>query len=152
MHLARLLDSTCYSGAGIFLSTPSDLVRFAMAMNSGKLLQPATVALLQTSQRLASGEDTGYGLGWKVKTVSLAGKPTRMAGQDAPPDKKVEDAFLVALSRRPTARERHLAEEHLQKITARFEGVNVSRKSAEEKALASLCQMLMATSEFLYVE
>ncbi len=81
-HTARLLDNTCYGGASVFLSTPSDLVRFAMAMNSGKLLEPATVALLQTSQRLASGEDTGYGLGWKVKTVSLAGKPTRMVGHD----------------------------------------------------------------------
>ena len=45
----------------MFLSTPSDLVRFGMAIESGKLLQPATVQTLQTSQRLASGEETGYG-------------------------------------------------------------------------------------------
>src|SRR5687768_13070690 len=49
--LMRDLDYTCYAGASAFLSTPSDLVRFAMAMNTGKLLQPATVELLQTSQR-----------------------------------------------------------------------------------------------------
>ena len=82
MHLTRLLDYSCYAGASVFVSTPSDLVRFGMAINSGKLLQPATVALLQTSQRLASGEETGYGLGWYVKTVTLAGKQTRVTGHD----------------------------------------------------------------------
>jgi len=70
------------AGAAGFLSTPSDLVRFGMAINAGKLLQPATRTLLQTSQRLASGEETGYGLGWKVETIPLAGEPARMAGHD----------------------------------------------------------------------
>jgi len=82
MHLMRPLDYSCYSGAGVFVSSPSDLVRFGMAMNSGKLLQPATVEVLQTSQRLASGAETGYGLGWYRKTVALAGKPTRAIGHD----------------------------------------------------------------------
>src|SRR5688572_26847783 len=54
LHLMRDIDYSCYAGASAFLSTPSDLVRFAMAINSGKLLQPETVQLLQTSQRLAS--------------------------------------------------------------------------------------------------
>ena len=80
--LMRELDISCYSGAGAFLSTPSDLVRFAMAINSGKLLQPATVQLLQTSQRLASGQETGYGLGWDLETVALAGKQTGLVGHD----------------------------------------------------------------------
>jgi CubicO group peptidase (beta-lactamase class C family) len=82
MHSMRPLDYSCYAGAGVFVSTPSDLVRFGMAMNSGKLLQPATVALLQTSQRLASGEETGYGLGWDLETVTVAGKPTRAIGHN----------------------------------------------------------------------
>jgi len=82
MHLMRPLDYSCYAGASVFVSTPSDLVRFGMAINSGKLLQPATVELLQTSQRLASGEETGYGLGWSLKTVTLAGKQTRVIGHD----------------------------------------------------------------------
>ncbi len=50
----RPIDYSCDSGA--FVSTPFDLVRFGMAINSGKLLQPATVQMLQASQRLASGE------------------------------------------------------------------------------------------------
>ena len=82
LHLMRPLDFSCYAGASAFLSTPSDLVRFGLAMNAGKLLQPGTVQLLQTSQRLPSGEETGYGLGWDIETVTLGGEQTRVAGHD----------------------------------------------------------------------
>jgi CubicO group peptidase (beta-lactamase class C family) len=85
-ELAREGDYSCFAGAGAFLSTPSDLVRFGMAFTGGKLLQPETVTLLQTSQRLASGEETGYGLGWKLETVSLASQPTRMASHGVKAD------------------------------------------------------------------
>jgi CubicO group peptidase (beta-lactamase class C family) len=97
---ARVGDHSCYAGAAAFLSTPSDLVRFGIGINSrlsqgfhlrqgyggqvggqgGKLLKPGTVQLLQTPQRLASGEETGYGLGWELETHPLAGQPARMAG------------------------------------------------------------------------
>ena len=80
--LMREGDYACFAGAGAFLSTPSDQVRFGMAFNSGKLVQPATVKLLQAPQRLASGEETGYGLGWDVESVSLAGQPATMVGHD----------------------------------------------------------------------
>ena len=82
LHLMRQIDYSCYAGSSAFLSTPSDLVRFAMAINSGTLLQPATVEMLQRSQRLASGEETGYGLGWDLETVALAGKQTGLVGHD----------------------------------------------------------------------
>jgi serine beta-lactamase-like protein LACTB len=82
LHLMRPLDYSCYSGSAAFLSTPSDLVRFAMAIHGGKLLNPATVAILQTPQRLPSGEETGYGLGWDLETVRLGGKTTRVVGHD----------------------------------------------------------------------
>jgi serine beta-lactamase-like protein LACTB len=78
----RDLDLSCYSGAGVFLSTPSDLVRFVIALDSGKLLQPATVELLQTSLRLRSGEETGYGLGWDLETIALSGEPIMVVGHD----------------------------------------------------------------------
>jgi serine beta-lactamase-like protein LACTB len=80
VDLMRPLNLSCYAGAGVFLSTPSDLVRFGMAINDGKLLQPATVELLQASQQLASGADTGYGLGWDLGTVTLDGRQTASAG------------------------------------------------------------------------
>ena len=82
LHLTRPLDYSCYAGASALLSTPSDLVRFGLAIDKGRLLQPATVALLQTSQQLPSGEQTGYGLGWDLETVALGGQDTRVVGHD----------------------------------------------------------------------
>jgi CubicO group peptidase (beta-lactamase class C family) len=82
LHLMRPINYSCYAGSSALLSTPSDLVRFGMAIHSGKLLQPVTVQSLQTPQRLASGQETGYGLGWDLETVALAGEQTRVAGHD----------------------------------------------------------------------
>jgi CubicO group peptidase (beta-lactamase class C family) len=82
LQLTRPLDYSCYAGASAFLSTPSDLVRFGMAINRGELLQLPTVQLLQTSQRLTSGEETGYGLGWDVESVTVGGALTRAVGHD----------------------------------------------------------------------
>ena len=78
----RDIDLSCYAGASVFVSTPSDLVRFVVAINSGKVLKPETVELLQTSQKLSSGQDTGYGLGWDLETVTVAGRQTRWIGHD----------------------------------------------------------------------
>jgi serine beta-lactamase-like protein LACTB, mitochondrial len=75
---ATTVDYSCFAGGGAILSTPSDLVRFGMAINGGTLLQPDTVKKLQTPQLLTSGKETEYGLGWMVEEVTLAGEPTRM--------------------------------------------------------------------------
>ena len=80
--LMREIDYSCYAGSSAFVSTPSDLARFVMGINSGKLLQPATVQALQGEQRLTAGEGTGYGLGWDLETVEFAGKQTRLVGHD----------------------------------------------------------------------
>jgi serine beta-lactamase-like protein LACTB len=93
-------DHSCYAGGGAFLSTPSDLVRFGAAVSSGKLLKPETVKLLQTPQRLASDEETGYGLGWVVETVDLAGKPARMASHGTKKDFIGGTASLVTFPER----------------------------------------------------
>ena len=85
---AASVDYSCLSGAGGFLSTPSDLVRFGMAVSSsegvgehgGRLLHPDTVRKLQSPQLLLSNTETEYGLGWMLETHSLAGAPTRVAG------------------------------------------------------------------------
>lgn len=78
----RDVDYSCYAGAAAFASTPSDLVRFGIAINSGKLLQPATVELLQTEQRLSNGQQTGYGLGWDIENITINGLATRVVGHD----------------------------------------------------------------------
>jgi serine beta-lactamase-like protein LACTB len=85
-ELARDGDYSCFAGAAAFLSTPSDLVRFGTAVGRGKLLQPATAELLQTPQKLTSGQSTDYGLGWTLGTIPLAGEPARKAGHDTRPD------------------------------------------------------------------
>lgn len=82
LHPLFKFDYSCYAGSSGYLSTPSDLVRFGMAINSGKLLRRDTVDTLQTSLRLVSGAETGYGLGWNVKTVTVAGQNIRAAGTD----------------------------------------------------------------------
>jgi serine beta-lactamase-like protein LACTB, mitochondrial len=76
----RDVDYSCYAGSSVFQSTPSDLVRFARAFESGTLLKPETVQVLRTPQRLASGEETGYGLGWNLENVTVAGRPARAVG------------------------------------------------------------------------
>jgi len=73
-------DYSCYAGSSGYLSTPSDLVRFGSAINAGKLLRRDTVQILQTSQRTASGKETGYGLGWDVKTITMAGQQLSAVG------------------------------------------------------------------------
>jgi CubicO group peptidase (beta-lactamase class C family) len=82
LHLMRPIDYSCYSGSSVFLSTPSDLVRFGMAIDGGTLLHPATVQLLMTPPRLASGEESGYGLGWDLENVVLSGQSARSVGHD----------------------------------------------------------------------
>jgi serine beta-lactamase-like protein LACTB, mitochondrial len=100
---ARQGDHSCYAGAAAFLSTPSDLVRFGMGINSGKLLKSSTTQLLQTPQRLASGEETGYGLGWEREMHPLAGQPTRMAGHGSQEDFIGGTTYLMTFPERGVA-------------------------------------------------
>lgn len=82
LHLMRDQVLSCYAGSMVFLSTPSDMVRFGLALNNSKLLQPKTVRLMQASEQLATGKETGYGLGWDLETVTLGGQPTPVVGHD----------------------------------------------------------------------
>ena len=82
LHIMRPRNLSCYAGSMAFLSTPSDLVRFGLAIHGATLLRPDTVRLLQTSQQLTSGQQTGYGLGWALDTVTLAGEPAQATGAD----------------------------------------------------------------------
>src|SRR5690606_41830973 len=67
---ARYVDNSYKWAGGGFLSTSEDLVRFGNAMLEGTLLRPETFRLLTTSQRLTSGRETGYGIGWSSGTDS----------------------------------------------------------------------------------
>lgn len=75
-------DFSCFTGAAAFLSTPSDLVRFGLALQRGDLLTRETIARLQSPATLRSGEETGYGLGWDLEPVSLAGEAVQAVGYE----------------------------------------------------------------------
>ena len=75
-------DNTCMQGAGALLSTPTDVVRFGLAILEGRLLRAQTLGTLRTPLELGSGESTGYGLGWFVRQISIgpASEPTTVFG------------------------------------------------------------------------
>jgi serine beta-lactamase-like protein LACTB len=79
-------DNSCLAGAGAFFATPSDLVRFGSAMSTPGLLKAETIELLRTPLRLASGDQTDFGLGWRIEHVRLAGDDTRMVAHRATPN------------------------------------------------------------------
>jgi CubicO group peptidase (beta-lactamase class C family) len=59
LHLMRPLDYSCYAGAGAFMSTPSDLVRFGMATRPGRYLKTVTLAGKQTGVTGQNGDSLG---------------------------------------------------------------------------------------------
>ena len=73
-------------------------------------------------------------------------------GSASPAEKKVESAFMMALGRKPTAEEMQWSVEHIAKEKQRYLDLKTAPDESAKKALASVCQMLMATNEFLYVE
>ena len=75
--------NSCLFGAGAYLSTPSDMTRFGLAMLKPGLLKADTIRLLQTPLRLASGASTDFALGWKVEHVQLSGGSARMVAHRA---------------------------------------------------------------------
>ncbi|HST58515.1 MAG TPA: serine hydrolase domain-containing protein [Longimicrobium sp.] len=52
--------------AGGFTSTATDLARFGAALLRPGYLRPETVDASWTPQRTSAGEETGYGMGWRI--------------------------------------------------------------------------------------
>jgi CubicO group peptidase (beta-lactamase class C family) len=72
---AHLLDTSNRAPGGGLVSTAGDLVRFALAVGSGKLLRPPSVAEMFRALETRDGKCTNYGLGWAIgkDTVSHGG-------------------------------------------------------------------------------
>lgn len=66
LYNATLHDTSMKIPGGGLLSTAPDLVRFANAVNSGKLLSDETIQEMWTRQRTTDGQPTSYGLGWSI--------------------------------------------------------------------------------------
>jgi len=69
-HVAPTVDNSYKWAGGGFVSTAEDLVKFGSALLAPGFLRRETLDLLFTSQRTSAGEETGYGIGWCVRTDS----------------------------------------------------------------------------------
>lgn len=61
---SRLADTSYKIPGGGLCSTVDDLARFAIALNTGKLLKRETVERMWVSQKTTDGKETNYGFGW----------------------------------------------------------------------------------------
>ncbi|HEX7178056.1 MAG TPA: serine hydrolase [Pyrinomonadaceae bacterium] len=61
--------SSRFAGGGT-RSTVPDLLRFAVALNTGKLLAPASVARMYDTAATTAGRLTDYGLGWQTNPLN----------------------------------------------------------------------------------
>lgn len=62
----QALGADVPGAAGSLLSTAGDLVRWEIALSSGKVVSPGSYALMTTSAVLADGKETGYGFGLRI--------------------------------------------------------------------------------------
>ncbi len=115
------VDNSYKWAGGGFLSTPSDLVRFASAHLEPGYLRAETLELLFTSQTLADGTETGYGIGWGVRDDpggrrlishggGSVGGTTMLAMW---PEEKLVVAMATNLSSAPALRFQEIAEAFL---------------------------------------
>ncbi len=63
---AQLHDTSMKIPGGGIASTAVDLVKFAIAVQTDKLVKPETREQMWTSQKTKDGKETGYGLGWGI--------------------------------------------------------------------------------------
>ena len=80
-----LADNSYKVPGGGFVSTAEDLARFAVALQTGKLLKRETLELMYAPQKLKDGKATTYGLGWGVgsrngrRTIGHSGAQQRVS-------------------------------------------------------------------------
>jgi serine beta-lactamase-like protein LACTB len=63
----HLADTSNKVPAGGFISTSTDLVKFAMAVNAGTLVKKESARQMFTAQKLRDGTVTGYGMGFFIR-------------------------------------------------------------------------------------
>ena len=80
----------------------------------------------------------------------LARRVRDLAGES--PEKRVRMAYLLTLSRQPEPEEVRIGRDHLREQERNYRFANATPEKASEAALSNLCQTLLATNEFLYLE
>jgi CubicO group peptidase (beta-lactamase class C family) len=64
---AFLFSSWAYSAGGLY-SSASDLSKWVVALDKGKLLSRASLEQMWARQKLNNGKDNSFGIGWVIKT------------------------------------------------------------------------------------
>ncbi len=108
-HIAPAVDNSYKWAGGGFVSSAEDLVKFGSALLQPGFLKPETLDLLFTSQRTSAGEETGYGIGWFLRTDSSGHRWTFHGGGSVggtaafglDRDSRVVVAILANLSNAP---------------------------------------------------
>ncbi len=70
IYNAPLHDTSMKVPGGGWLTTAADMARFADALMSGRIVKPAAVEQMWTSLKTSDGKETGYGLGFGVRTAN----------------------------------------------------------------------------------
>lgn len=100
------MGATAYAAGGI-QSTVADMLKWNRALLAGTIIQPATLTLAFTPQRLLNGQPVTYGFGWHLET--LHGSPTIRHGGLVPGYTSEtlylpkEDVYVVILLNEETA-------------------------------------------------
>jgi serine beta-lactamase-like protein LACTB len=76
-----LADTSNKVPGGGLISTASDLVKFALAVNSGSLVKKETVELMLTPQHTRDGKATGYGMGFRADQLEGRKRAAHAGGQ-----------------------------------------------------------------------
>ena len=82
---STLADTSYKIPGGGFCSTVEDLARFAIAVQTGKLVKKETLDQMWTKQKTRDGKETSYGLGWglsernAMKEVAHGGAQQRVS-------------------------------------------------------------------------
>ena len=80
--LAHVYDISNRYPAGGFDASAEDLLRFVIAVASGKVLKPETVDEMWTAQRTSDGTKSVFGLGWGVSRWKEKAKMVGMNGAE----------------------------------------------------------------------
>ncbi|SFG50619.1 CubicO group peptidase, beta-lactamase class C family [Duganella sp. CF458] len=66
---SEFIDISSRFSAGGARSSVADMLRFGQGVSQGRMLSPASLAMMGTSMTTRGGETTGYGMGWQTYPV-----------------------------------------------------------------------------------